>query len=405
MPNRPSVRRESHVRKQQRPFFSVGAVFAVLSLLVLCWMALALHPDSRTSADWSEAKAHTNLVAGLDVFSANSRNAAFASITEPAKEHYIIPEGALSAPVPDVLSYGETYRARDVMETIEDARDSGLLGRSERMVFSLSSAFHKDSPILTYFDETILAITWQEEIDGHLCTLCEVKLADASQIRRKLSQDLYAAPVKTVATDLAAQGHAVAAFNADDYLSHELGIAVYQREVHRFLRWPYSLTNSCFNAVDTLFVDASGNFRFSLAGTQWSREDLERFLTDSDIRFSLVSGPVLVVGGQAQEIGSYPLGSPGSSSARAAIAQCGTLHYLYFSVPETESDSGCTVQEIAAMLQNKKVEHAYALAGGRTAELVFDDRVYAPMEDKVEAPVSDILYFATALPYKGVAKK
>ena len=405
MPNRPSVRRESHIRKQQRPFFSVGAVFAVLSLLVLCWMALALHPDSRTSADWSEAKAHTNLVAGLDVFTANSRSAAFSSVAEPAKEHYIIPEGALSAPVPDVLSYGETYRARDVMETIEDARDFGLLGRSERTIFSLSSAFRQDSPILTYFDETILAVTWQEVIDGHLCTLCEVKLADASQIRRKLSQDLYAAPVKTIATELAAQGNAVAAINADNYLSHELGIAVYQREVHRFIQWPYSLSDKCFNAVDTLFVDASGNFRFSLAGTQWSLEDMERFVEDSNIRFSLVCGPVLVVGGQAQEIGSYPLGSPRSSSARAAIAQCGELHYLYLSVAETEDSPGCTAQELAAILQKKKVEHAYALAGGRTAELVFDDRVYSPMEDKVEAPVSDILYFATALPYKGVAKK
>ena len=405
MPNHSLVRRESHVRKQQRPFFSVGAVFTVLSLLVLCWMALALHPDSRTSADWSEAKAHTNLVAGLDVFTANSRSAAFASVAEPSKEHYIIPEGALSAPVPDVLSYGETYRARDVMEIIEDARDSGLLGPSERTVFSLSSLFPQNSPILTYFDETILAVTWQEVIDGHLCTLCEIKLADASQIRRKLSQDLYAAPVKTVASDLAAQGNAVAAFNADNYLSHELGISVYQREVHRFIQWPYSFSNRCFNAVDTLFVDASGNFRFSLAGTQWSREDIERFIADNNIRFSIVCGPVLVVSGHAREIGNYPLGSPRSSSARAAIAQCGALHYLYLSVAETEGNSGCTAQELAAILENKRVEHAYALAGGQTAEVVFDGMVYSPMEDKIEAPVSDILYFATAIPYKGVAKK
>ena len=405
MPDRPSAKRESHIRKKQRPSSSAGAVFAVLSLLMLCWMAFALHPDSRTSADWSEAKENTSLVAGLDVFTVNGKSSAFSSVTNRAEEHYIIPEGALTAPVPDVLSYGETFRARDVMEIIEDARHSGLLGKTERTVFSLSSAMDQDSPILTYLDETILALTWQEEVDGHLCTFCEVKLADASQLRRKLSQDIYAAPVKSLATDLAAQGNAVAAVNADNYLGHELGIAVYQREVRRFIQWPYSLSNRCFNAVDTLFVDASGNFRFSLAGTQWTKEDVERFVSENEIRFSLVCGPVLVIAGQAQPVKSYPLGSPRASSARAAIAQCGTLHYLYVSVPKTQGSSGCTAEELAAILCSKKVEHAYALAGGLTAELVFDNQVYAPSGDTAEVPVSDILYFATALPYKGVAKK
>ena len=362
MLDRPSAKRESHIRKKQRPSSSAGAVFAVLSLLMLCWMAFALHPDSRTSADWSEAKENTSLIAGLDVFTVNGKSSAFSSVTNRAEEHYIIPEGAVTAPVPDVLSYGETFRARDVMEIIEDARDSGLLGKTERTVFSLSSALDQDSPI-------------------------------------------YAAPVKSLATDLAAQGNAVAAINADNYLSHELGIAVYQREVRRFIQWPYSLSKRCFNAVDTLFVDASGNFRFSLAGTQWTKEDVERFVSENGIRFSLFCVPVLVIAGQAQPVKSYPLGSPRASSARAAIAQCGTLHYLYVSVPKTQGSSGCTAEELAAILCSKKVEHAYALAGGLTAELVFDNQVYAPSGDTAEVPVSDILYFATALPYKGVAKK
>ena len=114
---------------------------------------------------------------------------------------------------------------------------------------------------------------------------------------------------------------------------------------------------------------------------------------------------MLVIAGQAQPVKSYPLGSPRPSSARAAIAQCGTLHYLYVSVPKTQGSSGCTAEELAAILCSKKVEHAYALAGGLTAELVFDGQVYAPSGDTAEVPVSDILYFATALPYKGVAKK
>jgi hypothetical protein len=87
MPDRPSAKRESHIRKKQRPSSSAGAVFAVLSLLVLCWMAFALHPDSRTSADWSEAKENTSLVAGLDVFTVNGKSSAFSSVTNRAEEH------------------------------------------------------------------------------------------------------------------------------------------------------------------------------------------------------------------------------------------------------------------------------------------------------------------------------
>ena len=400
--HRAGQKRPTH-RKQRPSSPSAGAVFVMFSLVLLCWIAVAVHPDSRTSPDWTDAKTRTNLVAGLDVFSANSRETAFNTVLNQHAEHSFIPEGALAAPSPDVLSYGETYRPRDVVEVIEDARDAGLLGESESTVFSLASVFSQDSPILYYFDSSLLTVSWQESINGRLCTLCEVRVSDASQFRRKLAQDRFAASVKTSASELAFQANAVVAFNADDYLSHELGIAVYQREVCRFNRWPYSFTARCFNAIDTLFVDASGNFRFSLAGTQWQKENIEQFVTDHNIVFSLVSGPALIVGGQEQTLKSHPLGSLNASLARAAIAQCGPLHYLYLSAGDEESSSGCTAKELTEMLLSKKVEHAYALAGGQTAEIVFDGQVYSPMAKKVERPVGDILYFATALPDKGVA--
>ena len=90
MPDRPSAKRESHIRKKQRPSSSAGAVFAVLSLLMLCWMAFALHHDSRTSADWSEAKENTSLVAGLDVFTVNGKSSAFSSVTNRAEVSMIL---------------------------------------------------------------------------------------------------------------------------------------------------------------------------------------------------------------------------------------------------------------------------------------------------------------------------
>ena len=56
-------------------------------------------------------------------------------------------------------------------------------------------------------------------------------MADASQMRRKLSQDTYGSSVKAYATELAAQTNAVAAINADLYLQRDLGITVYNRQL------------------------------------------------------------------------------------------------------------------------------------------------------------------------------
>ena len=194
--------------------------------------------------------------------------------------------------------------------------------------------------------------------------------------------------------------NAVAAVTGDGYSAHDLGISVYQREIRRFKAWPYSFTRRCYNAVDTLFLDASGNFRFSPAGASWSREGIEQYVSENDILFSLTCGPILVADGQAMPQGGYPFGSPGRRAARSAIAQCGPMHYLYVSVSTADGRPGCTASELAGMLQAKGVQHAYALSGGRSAELVFGGEVYRPLDNRSEKPCNDLIVFATALPEK-----
>jgi hypothetical protein len=52
------------------------------------------------------------------------------------------------------------------------------------------------------------------------------------------------------------------------------------------------------------------------------------------------------------------------------------------------------------MLQAKGVQHAYALSGGRSAELVFGGEVYRPLDNRSKKPCNDLIVFATALPEK-----
>jgi exopolysaccharide biosynthesis protein len=397
------LKKEAHVRKKHLPSFPFrGAAFAFLALLLLCWVAVFVHPDSFFLPGRAGTLPHANLVSELDAFSAGSREAASAAANHASagEEHFVIGEAALSAPMPDALSYGETYRARDVAEVVEDAVNAGLLSEDEKTIFSVTAALDKDSPILYYIDDSLLTICWQETVDGHLCTFCEVKTADPSQIRRKLSQDAFAPSSVVYPTDLAVSANAVAAVTGDGYSAHDLGISVYQREIRRFKAWPYSFTLRCYNAVDTLFLDASGNFRFSPAGASWSREGIEQYVSENDILFSLTCGPILVADGQAMPQGGYPFGSPGRRAARSAIAQCGPLHYLYVSVSTADGRPGCTASELAGMLQAKGVQHAYALSGGRSAELVFGGEVYRPLDNRSEKPCTDLIVFATALPEK-----
>ena len=57
-----------------------------------------------------------------------------------------------------------------------------------------------------------------------------------------------------------------------------------------------------------------------------------------------------------------------------------------------------TAEEFAEVLQSKGVRFAYNLDGGQTATLMFNKRIFNQVAYGGTRPVSDILYFATAVP-------
>ena len=56
------------------------------------------------------------------------------------------------------------------------------------------------------------------------------------------------------------------------------------------------------------------------------------------------------------------------------------------------------INQTARYIQAKGVDKAYALDGGGTAEICVDGRSYNYIDFNTERPVSDIVYFVTALP-------
>ena len=374
-----------------------GVLFGFLAFLLLIWVAVNVHPGAGSGTGSTAVRTKANLVARVDTYT-DTIKANLLDEMPVIKKQFQIPESDLTAPVPDPAGFGEAYNTGHVLEVIDLARESLLIGKNERMVFSEDADFIKTTPMLYYLDESLFVLCWKEVLEDRICSCCEVVMADASQMRRKLSQDTYGSPVKAYATELAAQTNAVAAINADLYLQRDLGITVYNRQLYRFNEWIYTGRYNQYNAIDTLLIDADGNFNFMYMGEQRSREDVERYIEDHDILYAIAFGPVLVDNGELKQIDWYPLGEINEEYSRAGIAQCGERHYFYMTVSfEDTRIPRCTINEFARLMYTKGVDKAYALDGGQTGELVFNGQVYNRIDFDAERTVSDIVYFASAV--------
>ena len=382
-----------------KPWRKITGVILLLSVLLCLQPAVlaeeGLNPD-RAANDESAASADIVPALTPDVAESGTSSA----------PHYTIPEDALVAPLPVYDNYGalEVENAADLMPVIQRARDSGLLGEDEIVAFNPEANFYHgyhSRNIEYYLDDTIMVILWKENIEGKCCSFAEVKIADASQFRRKLAGDTYDYPHEYFASELGEEVNAVVTMNADYYHPRKYGIVIWNRELQRF--GTESVINGCsqYNVVDTLYITSSGDFLYHRQGEETTPEDVMDFARDKDVLFSLAFGPVLVLDGEAVECRWYPMGEVHEGYSRAGIGQMGERHYLYMSLNHGNQEARWTVNQFAQHFAEKPVQTAYCLDGGQTGEIYFCGSVYNYMDFGVERKVSDIIYFATAIPNTG----
>ncbi|MBQ1844466.1 MAG: phosphodiester glycosidase family protein, partial [Desulfovibrio sp.] len=320
-------------------------------------------------------------------------------VPTPEPIHYRIPAGELP-PAPKQECYGSVPigEAASVMDVIDQARACGLLGEDEAVAFNPEANFYWDSEIVYYFDETILTICWKEVIEGNTCSFSEVKVADASQFRRKLAGDAFGSPNQYYASELAVSSNAVVAMNADYYLFRDFGIVVYEGGLYRFNTSTYTGMYKKYNCVDNLFITEEGDFLFYPIATETTQADLEDYIARNKIRFSLAFGPVLVNEGQVQVCSWYPVGEIDKGYSRAGIGQMDKLHYLYMGLNHSpEAEARWSVNKFAEHFGEKGVRNAYCLDGGQTGEIVWRGKPYNHVDYGAERLVSDIIYFASAV--------
>ena len=293
------------------------------------------------------------------------------------------------APEPNPDNFGTTQDPASMQTFLDEAK--ALLG-VEDTLFSTETRLYSGSRITYYLDETIMVITWKELINGTVYTLSEVKIAHPSQFRRFLADGVYGSDKQYTTSQMAATVNAVTASSGDFYKFRPAGIKVYDGQVMHFN-----------NSIDTLFIDDKGDFHFSFRRELKDKDAAQKFVDENNIRFSLSFGPVLVADSQRKTIpANYGLGEPDDHYPRAGIAKMpGQLHYLLVAANQ-DPDRGYTrvptMPEFADQMKAFGAEQAYALDGGQTAVIVTSDQLINRPSYGYQRQISDIIYFATAIP-------
>lgn len=299
---------------------------------------------------------------------------------------YWLNDEDLIAPEPNPSCYGSTTDPASLQWLLDKAAEMLDI---EKFIFNTGITIRSGTEINYYLDETIFAIVWQEVRQGCTYTFSEVKIAHASQFRRFLAGGSYGSDKQFFTTQMASDVNAVVASSGDFYKFRNYGIIVHEGVVRR--------VNG--EKVDTCFIDDKGELIFVRAGQITTMEAAQKFVDENNIRFSIAFGPILIENGQRCEPYSYPIGEINERYARAGLAKVEDLHYLVATANRYQTTP--TIHDFAQVLQELGVEKAYTLDGGQTGVIAMNDKMMNPNQYGSQRAISDIFYFATAIPDGG----
>ena len=370
----------------------VAGLFAsVISIAILLVLVLSLALSAGSNTTYGNVSASgLSIMDKYDMAVTNEISKALEGIITIEKSYWLS-DAELVAPQPEQEHFGTADSPAELAWLLEETAD--LLGDQE-LIFNMDTPVWEHDKIYYYYDETILAIAWKQKIDGCIFTMSEIKVADGSQFRRFLAGGEFGSDKQFVTTEMAGSVNAVVATSGDFYKFRQNGIVVYDGQVQRF-EGKY---------IDTCFVDDKGDLIMSYRKEFSNIQEAQAFVDENNIRFSLVFGPILVENYEATKNFTYPLGEINDEYTRAAVCQLGELHYMFANVT-TEPDNGylrrMTINQFAQTLENLGVQKAYALDGGQTTVICMQDQLISYPDYGTQRQISDIIYFATALPNGG----
>ena len=370
--------------------------FSLISIIFLCSIGTALCISGAVffGANFAETtnRASVSSAAIMDRYDmamTNRISTALDGLLSIEKVFWLRDEDVI-APKPNLSAFGEVTdpaALRDVLDSAEE------LLNGQQTLFNEDTPIRKDSTIHYYLDDTILAIVWQEQRGDVIYTIAEVKIAHASQFRRFFAGNTYGHDKQYHTTKMSEDVNAIMASSGDFYMYRQEGTVVYNGIVERA---------DTKGKVDTCFIDDKGDLIFSHKGELTDIDQAQRFVDANNIRFSISFGPILIEDGINVTPKSYALGEIRERYPRAALCQAGDLHYCVITA-NCRSNKGNfpTLMEFAAFVASTGCETAYTLDGGQTATIAMNHQHINPVQYGSQRKISDIFYFATAIPDGG----
>ncbi len=253
---------------------------------------------------------------------------------------------------------------------------------------------YKDDKGIThtvYEDPSITVDMWRvkKKLDGrsYVANYAKVRIAHPTQLRTSVSTSGYRNRSKPSVQ--AKKMNAIVAINGDFFTLRNNGVIIRQGTY-------YSNKKS---GKESLFIDSDGNFHFMSSAEAIN----SGFLENTTVYNSLSFGPVLVRDGvlcQYKNAKKDKLATMNyGRNPRTGIGQIGELEYLMIVVDGRTYDSaGLTTSQFAKLFYNEGCVNAYNLDGGQSSCMVFMGKVYNTVSNSGERMVSDIVYFASAMP-------
>ena len=240
-----------------------------------------------------------------------------------------------------------------------------------------------------YEDETISVRLESRKIGDSVYNIAWVKIAHPSQLRTALAGP-YGAKKRAKPLAMAEAANAVVAINGDYFQYSSRGYTVRQGETFR--------KTAGTKQLDLLIIDEAGDFHIIKKS---SKKELADFLKGEHTPVNAFTfGPALVKDGQVQTIyNSYGF-SPQDRAPRVGIGQLGPLEYVLVMVDGRMDgySRGITIKTLADFMGELNCQQAFNLDGGGSAAMVFAGKYFNRMDDKTARDISDIIYFASAVP-------
>lgn len=358
----------------------IGAIFCAVLTVLLLAAVLFGGGDPRPAAGSGAA-----VMDKFDMVIGNAVSDALDGVLNLEKTYWLS-DDVLTAPKPNPDCAGQSQDPGELQWLLDEAKEK--VG-AEDLLFNTQTEIVPGSTIQYYLDDTIFSISWKQPVGHSVYSMAEVRIAHPSQFRRFLSEGRYGSGVLHATSEMANSVNAVTAASGDYYSYRPNGITVYNGDVCKVHG----------NDLDICFVDENGDMRFSRRKSLSDQAAVEKFVEEHKVRFSLAFGPILIENGELCDFPFYPIGEVEKNYSRAALCQQGKLHYI---LVEANMEPGYHVSPnmslFAKNLWEMGIRNAYALDGGQTGTLYTNGEVFNSVDYGAERSISDIIYFATALP-------